>query len=64
MNKSSNQAEILSIPNKIKLKLFKHLTKPYNIKIVGYKKIQIKYQVPIIELSNRIRLWTLMSEIY
>lgn len=61
--KYNTQLNILSLPTKIKFKLLGYLIGPYKIKVVGYKTIQIKYQVPIIELSNCIRIWALYYEI-
>lgn len=63
MNSNLKKINILSLPIKIKLKLLKYLNQSYKSKIVGYKKIQVKYQVPIIELSDHIRIWTLFDEI-
>lgn len=63
MNKYSNLIQISSLPIKIKLKLFSYSSQSYKIKIVGYKKIRRKYNVPIIELSNYIRIWTLLHEL-
>lgn len=63
MNKYSNLIQISLLPIKIKLKLFSYSSQSYKIKIVGYKKIRQKYNVPIIELSNYIRIWTLLHEL-
>lgn len=63
MNKKPNSITILSLPKKIKLKLFIYLNKTHNIKIVGYKKIRQQHYVPLIEISNYIRIWTLLPEI-
>nr|QCI06911.1 cytochrome b6-f complex subunit PetP [Halydictyon mirabile] len=57
---------IKKIPIKIGRKLIKHLNLNYhktNIIIVGYKVIQSKYKVPIIELSNYSRIWILNQEL-
>nr|YP_009392509.1 cytochrome b6-f complex subunit PetP [Caloglossa monosticha]ARW61071.1 cytochrome b6-f complex subunit PetP [Caloglossa monosticha] len=63
MKYNTTQVHILSLPKKVKLKLLKYLIQSYELKIVGYKKIQIRYQVPIVELYNCIRIWTLFYEI-
>nr|YP_009392920.1 cytochrome b6-f complex subunit PetP [Caloglossa intermedia]ARW61482.1 cytochrome b6-f complex subunit PetP [Caloglossa intermedia] len=63
MDNNSRSVSILSLPVKVKLKLLKHLNKSCELKIVGYKKIQVKYLVPIIELPDYIRIWTLLYEI-
>lgn len=58
---TSNLIKIKKLPIKIKLKFIEYLHKQLNI--VGYKIIQSNYQVPIIELSNHIRIWMLPYEI-
>nr|YP_009326683.1 hypothetical protein [Membranoptera platyphylla]AMJ16940.1 hypothetical protein [Membranoptera platyphylla] len=57
----SDSIKIKTIPQKIKLKLIKHLHK--KLHIVGYKVINSESTVPIIELSNYTRIWILPNEI-
>lgn len=53
--------KINNLPRKIKIKIIDYLSK--NILLVGYKKISEQYRIPIIELSNKQRIWVLKHEI-
>nr|QCI06064.1 cytochrome b6-f complex subunit PetP [Delesseria sanguinea] len=57
----SNSIKIKIIPQKIKIKFIKNLHE--KLHIVGYKIINSKHKVPIIELSNYTRIWILPHEI-
>nr|YP_009399335.1 cytochrome b6-f complex subunit PetP [Kapraunia schneideri]ARW68941.1 cytochrome b6-f complex subunit PetP [Kapraunia schneideri] len=53
--------QIKSIPNRIKK--FVMLNKKVDLRHVGFKKINSKKKIVIIELSNRYRVWILRKEI-
>jgi len=59
MKKSSINIKVL--PTNIKNKLQELQLK--ELYIVGYKKILTKYKVPIVELKNFNRIWTLTKEL-
>ena len=53
--------KIKLIPENIKQEINKNL---YNkLTLVGYKKISNKHIVPLIEITNKYRIWVLISEI-
>lgn len=56
-----NLVNIKLIPQNIKEEINKHLQD--KLMLVGYKKISNKHIVPIIEISNKYRLWVLINEI-
>nr|YP_010851250.1 cytochrome b6-f complex subunit PetP [Aphanocladia delicatula]WGH14260.1 cytochrome b6-f complex subunit PetP [Aphanocladia delicatula] len=53
--------KIKFIPNNIKKKISEKLYK--SLKFVGYKKISKDHIVPIIQFSNKKRIWILIKEI-
>nr|ARW63756.1 cytochrome b6-f complex subunit PetP [Chondria sp. (in: red algae)] len=52
---------INNIPSKIKERIIKHFFK--KISLVGYKKISTQCKIPVIEFSNKTRIWVLKHEI-
>nr|WGH13074.1 cytochrome b6-f complex subunit PetP [Echinothamnion sp.] len=53
--------KIKFIPNNIKKKINEKLYK--NLKLVGYKKISQDHTIPIIQFSNKRRIWLLNREL-
>lgn len=56
-----NLVNIKLIPYNIKQEVDKHLHN--KLSLVGYKKISSKHILPIVEVSNKYRIWVIISEI-